>query len=301
VEPAGRRPEGENLITIRHFTDPGCPFAFSAEPLRLRLAWLFGAQLEWELRMVVLSTEPDSGGFDAAKRAASLRRLQERHGMPIDWRPRRYSAPTVHACRAVVGVRLGWPQREDAFLRHLRVLAMGGELLDDSDTFELAAQRAGVPVGELAAFAARPEVEAALEADARAAREPTAAARAQDDRLGGPPHERRYTCPSYLIERAGDASGSAPAGLEATSPARLDVPGFQPLESYEAALANLAPELERRTDPGSVVEALAWAPYPLATVEVAAVCARDAGAVRAELASGARFEPVGGDGYWSLG
>jgi hypothetical protein len=33
-------------VRIRHFTDPGCPFAFSAEPRRLRLEWLFGDHIE---------------------------------------------------------------------------------------------------------------------------------------------------------------------------------------------------------------------------------------------------------------
>jgi hypothetical protein len=28
-------------VRVRHFTDPGCPFAFCAEPRRLRLEWLF--------------------------------------------------------------------------------------------------------------------------------------------------------------------------------------------------------------------------------------------------------------------
>lgn len=39
-------------ITITHFTDPGCPFAWSAEPARWRLQWLYGDGLEWRLRMV---------------------------------------------------------------------------------------------------------------------------------------------------------------------------------------------------------------------------------------------------------
>ena len=79
------------------------------------------------------------------------------------------SDATVHACRAVVGTRLRWPDREAAMLRHLQVLAQAGELLDDSDTLEIAAARAGVPVAELAAYCAEPEVEAALRADMRAA------------------------------------------------------------------------------------------------------------------------------------
>jgi hypothetical protein len=37
-------------VTITEFTDPGCPFAWSAEPARRRLQWLYGEQLEWRLR-----------------------------------------------------------------------------------------------------------------------------------------------------------------------------------------------------------------------------------------------------------
>jgi 2-hydroxychromene-2-carboxylate isomerase len=278
---------GSAPIRIRHFTDPGCPFAFTAERQRLRLRWLFGDQLAWELHMVGLSSEATRDDERAQRVARSFRRLHDEHGMPIDWTPRRYMAATVHACRAAVAVRLRWPEAEDGYLRHLRVLAMGGMLLDDSDTLEVAAERAGVPVRELADFAGEPEVQAALDADMAAARAPSPAARAQPDRLGGPADGRRYSCPSYEIERLRDG-------------ARLDVPGFRPIESYEAALANLAPDLERRDDPESVEEVLDWAPYPLATAEVAAVCGRDIPDVRLDLArSGARFEPVGGDGYWT--
>ena len=83
--------------------------------------------------------------------------------------PARGSDATVHACRAVVGARLRWPDRAEAMLRHLQVLAHAGEMLDDSDTLEIAAERAGLPVAELAAFCAEPEVEAALRADLAAA------------------------------------------------------------------------------------------------------------------------------------
>ena len=79
------------------------------------------------------------------------------------------SDATIHACRAVVGTRLRWPERTEAMLRHLHVLASAGELLDDSDTLEMAAARAGLPVAELAAYCAEPEVETALRADMAAA------------------------------------------------------------------------------------------------------------------------------------
>jgi predicted DsbA family dithiol-disulfide isomerase len=266
-------------VTIRHFTDPGCPFAFSAERQRHRLLWLYGDQIEWEPRMIVLSEEKAEW-----KASPTFRRLQLRYGMPIDWRERLWGPATVHACRAVVAARLRWPDRADALLRRLRVLAMAGALVDDSDTLELAAEQAGLPVAEIAAYCAEDEVEQALRADMAAARNLSPAARAQDGVLGGPPEQRRYASPSYEIESDGS---------------RLDVAGFRPLEAYEAALANLAPELERRPDPESVDEVLAWAGIPLATAEVAAVCDREIPDVRAALARGAQFEPVGGDGYWS--
>jgi predicted DsbA family dithiol-disulfide isomerase len=283
------------LVGIRHFTDPACPFAFSAERQRLRLDWLYGDQLRWETHMVALRSQTGDD-FSAEKLSAGLRKLQLAYGMPIDWRERvRPGGATIHACRAVVAARLRWPDRADALLRRLRVLVMAGEPIDDSDTLELAAAQAGLPVEELAAYCAEPEVEEALRADMAAARNPSPAARAQDYKLGGPPGERRYTCPSYELERLTEP----PADWDTAR--RVDLPGFRPVEAYEAALANLAPELARRPDPSSVEEVLAWAGMPLATAEVAAVAGREVADVRAELArSGARFEPVGGDGYWSL-
>jgi hypothetical protein len=131
-----------SAVTIRYFTDPACP----PDPARMRLRWLYGDQVAWELCMIgvrELRGEgwPDDAGSDA----------------------------TIHACRAVVGTRLRWPDREDAMLRHLQVLAHAGELLDDADTLEMAAARAGLPVAELAAYCAEPDVEAALRADMAAA------------------------------------------------------------------------------------------------------------------------------------
>jgi len=47
-------------LTITEYTDPGCPFAWSAEPYRWRLRWLYGDEIEWQLRMVGLAE--DGGG-----------------------------------------------------------------------------------------------------------------------------------------------------------------------------------------------------------------------------------------------
>jgi hypothetical protein len=260
----------------------------------MRLTWLFGEQIAWELHMVGLSDAARGDDELLARQSAVMRDLQERHGMPIDWRPRRYAHASVHACRAVVAVRRRWPEQEDAYLRALRVLTMGGMYLDDSDTLEIAAERCGLPVEELARYAAEPEVQAALEEDMAAARTPTRAALAQSERLGGADGELRYSCPSYRMHRLAPLPDGEPC-IE-----RLDLPGFRAIAGYIAALANLAPDLERREEPGSETDVLEWAPYPLATAEVAAVCDREPAEVRLELAaSGAAFAPVGADGYWS--
>src|SRR5436190_3731714 len=121
-------------LIVREFTDPACPFAFSAEPARLRLRWLYGAQIEWRPRMVALSQSPDDyveRGFTPERQVAALEEIQRRYGMPIDTRERPRMMATVHACRAVVAARLHAPDRERALLRRLRIHAMAGELIDE--------------------------------------------------------------------------------------------------------------------------------------------------------------------------
>jgi predicted DsbA family dithiol-disulfide isomerase len=278
-----------SAVRLRHFTDPGCPFAFSAEPSRWKLRWLFGDQLEWETRMVVLSESPDDyleKGFTPDKQSSSLRRLQREHGMPIDPAERPRMAATAPACRAVVATRLNKPEKADAILRRLRVRAMSGELLDDPQTLAGAANDVGLDPEELRRWCDDRETEERLEDDKRIARQPIEAARALDHKLAETEDGRRYTCPSYELEH----DGAKPRAI----------PGFQPFATYEVALANVAPELERREKPESVEDVLRWAGEPLATAEVAALCELDLAHAREELARVATEEPVGADGYWSL-
>jgi 2-hydroxychromene-2-carboxylate isomerase len=181
-----------SAITVRDYTDPGSPHAFAAEPRRLRLLWRYGEQIAWEPRMAALQLEKAAWRPEDAD---ELRRVQRESGMPIDCRDRLWRAATIHACRAVVAARLRWPGREGALLRRLRVLAMAGELLDDSDTLEIAAAQAGLPVAELAAYCAEPEVERALRAEVADA--------------------RGRACPSWEIRRGAAVLRELPAELEA--------------------------------------------------------------------------------------
>lgn len=270
-------------LEVTVFTDPACPFAFSAEPVRLRLAWHYGDQLRWRMRMIVLTLEPG----EAEKLAQGAPTLQRRHGMPIDPAPYSRPASSEPACRAVVAARLHAPALEEALLRRLRVRTMLGGLLDDPELLAAAAHDVGLEPSELDAWCASDEVREALEADIDAARHPAPAARALDHKLGGPPERRRYTAPSYEIRRNEDATSIA-------------IPGFHPVEAYEAAIANLAPELIRRPKPETVADVLDWAGQPLATAEVSAIAQLDATQTRAALSHVAQPLAAGADCYWRL-
>jgi predicted DsbA family dithiol-disulfide isomerase len=270
-------------LEITHFTDPACPFAFSAEPVRMRLRWHYGDQLHWATRMIVLTLEPG----EAEKLATGPGSLQPRYGMPADPAPYSRPASSEPACRAVVAAGLFAPDAQEPLLRQLRVRVMQSGLLDDPDLIAGAAGDAGLDPALLVEWCARAETEAALQEDIAAARAPLPAARALDNKLGGPPEERRYTAPSYVIARL-DTGATAV------------VPGFNPIEAYETAIANLAPELERRPKPAAVAEILAWAREPLATAEVAMIAQIDPSKTRTALSRVATPHPAGAEFYWTL-
>jgi predicted DsbA family dithiol-disulfide isomerase len=277
-------------VVITEYTDPGCPWAFSAEPFRRRLSWLYGDQLAWEVRMVGLSETPQESvdkGFTPEVQSQAFRKISRDHGMPIDTRVRARMAATIPACRAVVAARLHAPAEMRALLRRLRVRHFSGELLDAPETIDGAATDAGIDPAALAQWMQGDDVQAALDEDMAAAREPAQAARVLDAKLANWSGGRRYTCPSYEISRPSDG-------------VRIAVPGFQPFAVYDVVTANLVPGLERREAPGSVQEVLAWTGTPLASQEVAVVCDIPFADAREELSRVAVEQPVGSDGFWTL-
>jgi predicted DsbA family dithiol-disulfide isomerase len=276
-------------VCITEFTDPGCPWAYSAEPFRLKLRWLYGDALHWERRMVVLAESPQEyvdKGLTPEKLAAGMKSIARDHGMPIDTSVRSRVAATAPACRAIVAARLHAPEAEARLLRAFRIRCMGGELLDEESTVRGASEDAGLDPDEVLRWSDGDDVETAMREDMAAAREPIPAARALDDRLANWSGGRRYTCPSYEIVRRSDA-------------VRIAVPGFQPFAAYDVVLANLVPTADRREPPGSVLEVLEWAGEPLATREVAVVCDIDHATAREELGRVAVERHLGADGLWS--
>jgi predicted DsbA family dithiol-disulfide isomerase len=277
-------------VCITEYTDPGCPWAYSAEPFRRRLSWLYGERLEWRTRLVGLAESPDEytdRGFTPERQAQAFATIAREHRMPIDTEQRPRMAATVPACRAVVAARLRAPGHERRLLRRLRVRHFSGELLDEPQTIAGAARDAGLDPAQLEVWMREEEVEAALREDMAAAREPIPAARVLDHKLANWSGGRRYTCPSYEIVRVSDG-------------VRIAVPGFQPWAVYDVVTANLVPGVDRRDPPDSVEEVLEWTGTPLATQEVAVVCDVGFEEARERLGRVAEERHVGADGFWTL-
>jgi 2-hydroxychromene-2-carboxylate isomerase len=281
---------GEACVRINEFTDPGCPWAYSAEPFRRRLNWLYEGSIEWIPRMVMLAeaaSDYEERGYSPEWVAKSSRRISRDHGMPIDTRVKPRVAGTRDACHAVVAARRNATEfQARRLLRALRVRHFSGEMLDEPSTIDHAAQDAGLAPSDLRAWRTDPAVDEELAEDMRLAREPLPAARVLDHKLANWSGGRRYTCPSYEITRLSDG-------------VTVSVPGFQPFAAYDVVLANLVPGLDRRPPPDSVEEVLRWAGTPLASKEVAVVCDIPVEDAREQLGRVAVEQHVGADGFWT--
>lgn len=277
-------------VRITEFTDPGCPWAWSAEPARRRLDWLYGEGLEWRTRLVVLAESPEENeekGMTPEDFQRSTRKIASDHGMPIDTTLRPHVTATAAACRTVVATRLNAPEHERQVLRCLRVGYFSGGMLDDRETIDEAVSTAGLDPDDVRGWVAEETTEEALRDDMAKAREPMPAAKALDHKLANWSGGRRYTCPSYEIERLADG-------------VRISVPGFQPFAAYDVVLANLLPDLDRRDPPADVVDVLSWAGTPLASQEVATVMDIDVREARERLGHVAEERHVGADGFWTV-
>lgn len=235
-------------VEIVEFSDPACPFAFSAEPFRWKLRWQFGHLIGCASRMVVLAGSPGeylAKGMTAEIIAGIESRLGREHGMPIDPTVKARPAATRPACTAVVAARIHAPERYLELLRRLRVRNFSGELLDDPATLAGAAADAGIDPEALAAWMSGADVAAAVDRDMDDARHPSPAALALDHKLadwgGNGASGRRYTCPSLEISRVADGAAQS-------------APGLQPWAVYETLMANGLPSAERRPSPRDVRE-----------------------------------------------
>ena len=276
-------------VSVTIYTDPGCPFGFNAQRQEAQLLWHYGHALDVTRRMIVLSERSatyEEAGFSREMIAANSARLRELYGMPMLTEPSDRLAATRDACRAYVGARMHDRDRADVLLRALRRRSFSeGQHLDEPDTIHGAGNEAGIAADAIDAWLTDDEVDAQLRRDMADTRDPLPEAHALSHRLSGRDGQSRYSTASAVFQHGDN---------------RLVMPGFQPFAVYEVAMANVAPDVERRDAPGGVEQILEWATYPLATAEIAELRGIAIEDAREELErADARFEGVAGDGYWS--
>jgi protein-disulfide isomerase-like protein with CxxC motif len=249
-------------IVAWHFTDPGCPWAYCSRPAIARLRWRFGDQLDWRLVMIGLSESTDRYeelGFTPGRMAAGMRRFEQRFGMPFGAGVKPRLGATSRACRAIVTAREESPELGYAALRALQLMQFTTTgLLDDDEALRTALE--GVDGLDAAAVVGRiddPAIVAIYEEDKARTRAAEGRPTHVQNRHSDSDGPVRYTAPSVIFEM--------PDGRW------LEVGGFQPFESYDNALANLDPSLERRPTPERAADAVLAYPVGLTTAEVAAI------------------------------
>jgi protein-disulfide isomerase-like protein with CxxC motif len=248
-------------LRITHISDPGCPFAYSAMPFITALHWRYGDQIAWRHVMIGLTedrTQYEDRGYTPLLMARSQRRFR-RFGMPFAREPKPRMAATARACRLVVATRLTRPELEWPMFRALQFTQFTTTHPLDADEAlrDALAQVPELDAEQLMGMLDTPAVTEAYEADRAEARTAEGGATEFQGKAANTDGKVRFTAPSLLIEAADGR--------------RLEVGGFQPLEAYDVAIANLDRSLTRRgpaTDVRQVVEAF---PYALATREIATV------------------------------
>lgn len=281
-------------VSVTHFADAGCPWDYSAEPVRLVLEQRYGEQIEWRTVQVGLHENAAvmaMKGYTTLGLAESYRRFHERYGMPFCVLERRALMGTWFGAGAVKAAERQGAKVAAAFLRRLRLAwFVETRRVDEiGPLMEMARGIAGLDVERLERDVRDDITTRALDDDMAAARRPDSVALALERTThpkGEPGH--RYTTPTYVFTHDDQT---------------VTVPGFQPLEAYEVALQNLAPELKRRP-PVEPLEFLAQHPGELfAAVELAAIAARRRERVEQQLgdAPGLARLPTGMGELWSMG
>src|SRR4051812_50097817 len=92
-------------LTVRAtlFTDPACPWAYSARPALARLSWRFGNQLDWKLVLIGLSETTEryvAMGYTPARQATGWATFQRRFGGAVGQPPQPPPPPNARAGRA---------------------------------------------------------------------------------------------------------------------------------------------------------------------------------------------------------
>jgi 2-hydroxychromene-2-carboxylate isomerase len=284
-------------ISVTHFSDPGCPFAYSAAPALAVLRWRYGSQLDW--RLVTIGLSEDASRYEElgyTPTRMTLGNLQfRRHGMPFALEPRSRSTATSRACRAIVAARLLEPGREYDVHRALQLAWFTSTLLldEDADIAKALALVPGLDAGKIVAAIDDEATLAGYEADKAETRQAAGSPTEFQGKARQSDGPVRYSAPSLIFER--DST-------------RLEAGGFQTIEAYDVLVANLDPALERAAPAEDPLEVIERFPEGLASQEVAAIMTKNnqlpdrvaAEHALIELAGAgkARRVPFGDDALW---
>jgi predicted DsbA family dithiol-disulfide isomerase len=286
-------------ISITHFSDPGCPFAYSAAPALAVLRWRYGSQLDWRLVTIGLSEDAsryEQLGYTPTRMALGNLRFR-RYGMPFALEPRTRGTATARACRAIVAARLNEPGRDYDVHRALQFAWFTSTLLLDEDAdIELAlASVADLDAAKIVAAIDEEATIAGYESDKEETRQAAGSPTEFQGKARQSDGPVRYSAPSVVFEHDGT---------------RLEAGGFQTIEAYDVLIANLDPTLEREPPAENALEVLERFPEGVVSQEVAAIMAQNnqppnrAAAEEAliELAGSgrARRTPLGDDALWQL-
>lgn len=291
--PAAHGPEGP--VTAIVFNDPGCPFGYSASPALRTLEWRYRDQIVWHLVTIGLSDPDHPSEFGPAEQARVWTHFRDRYGMPFAAEPKSRPANTDRACRAITAARLLHPGSEWRVLRTLQLLHFNSPLLLDDDSHLKAALETvpGISAAAVVGAIDSPEADRAYRADRARARDAGTGPAWLQGKTADSERGPRYTSPSVIFSYRDR---------------HFEVGGFQPIEAYDVALANLNPGLNRVGPAERPTQALRLYRTGLVTREIAAICCEslespDRDATEAELidlqaAGQVRRVPLGNDALW---
>jgi 2-hydroxychromene-2-carboxylate isomerase len=252
-------------LHVTHFSDPGCPWAWSASPAIAALKWRYGDQLEWRNVMIGLTENGavyEERGYTAAAMARGYRTFRER-GMPFATEPRDRVHGTWPMCRVVVATRRLAPEREYAVFRALQFAQFTGTgfLEDPKALHEAISWVPGIDAEAIIAAASDPETEALLKKDLDEARTAANSPTEFQNKHANSDGRVRYTAPSIKFQNEQGVT--------------LEAGGFQSFEAYDVLIANLDQSLERRAPAEDAAEVLQAFPDGLTTAEVAQIMTVD--------------------------
>ncbi|HET9103079.1 MAG TPA: DsbA family protein [Solirubrobacteraceae bacterium] len=248
------------MIHATHYSDPGCPWAYSASPALRVLEWRYRDQLDWQLVVIGLTEDAQQyvdRGYTPLRGALGQLSFR-RFGMPFAPAPKPRVSATARACRAIVATRLAHPGREHDVFRTLQLTNFTTDLVleDDDQLREVLARIPGIDAAAVIGALDSPEVDEAYQADRAAARRAAGTSAERQGKTAQTDGPVRYTAPSVVFRRG---------------ETELVAGGFQPVEAYDVIITNLDPSLERHEPPQDPAVLLDHFPTGLTTQEVAAL------------------------------